>query len=245
MSKQAVVCVATTQYLRVGMMRLWRRLGELHPTLDVKLWKREPPGCPLHSQVPYAFKAAAMAEAVRDGFSQVLWCDASIYPVRRLDPIWNHAAEHGVWIARNGGYNNYEWTADSAYPDLFPNAAIESARRINRTISHAVGTAIAIDIGHPVGSAFFAEYHRLALTTKALCGPWINSLAPDAPTPDGVRCAPCGPPDVRGHRHDQSALAVLAWRAGIPLDESPVFAYGVAGAPGDDRTILLADGSYR
>jgi len=51
---------------------------------------------------------------------------------------------------------------------------------------------------------------------------------------------------VRGHRHDQTAASVIAWRLGFELTNPPnIFAYGRAGEAHDERTILLADGSYQ
>ena len=65
-------------------------------------------------------------------------------------------------------------------------------------------------------------------------GPWRN----DATTP-------CGGPDVLGHRHDQTALSVIAARAGCKLTEPPeFFAYGKHTEAVDPRVILLADGAY-
>ena len=96
---------------------------------------------------------------------------------------------------------------------------------------------------HRSGQDFLAEYFRLAKETKAFCGPGINGKLWKEANP---RCYPCGPADVRGHRHDQTAASVIAWRLGMKLTNPPdVFAYGKAGDSNHDpRTILLADGDY-
>ena len=50
---------------------------------------------------------------------------------------------------------------------------------------------------------------------------------------------------MKGHRHDQSALSVLAWRYGIELVDPPkFFVYGTAQDAQDERTVVVADGSY-
>jgi hypothetical protein len=198
--------------------------------------------------VPYAFKARAL-ELAGETFSTLLWADACIYPLQELTRIWAYAEEHGAWISDNG-FRNIEWTADSAYPDL------GITRAENEGIPHVVATAFALSLRHPVGRAIFRQYVHLGLHTRAFIGPWKNGprafIGPWKNGPyDGstighvARTAPCGPPKVLGHRHDQTALSVLAWRAGVALTKCPdFFAYGKVGEPADPATILLADGSY-
>ena len=198
---------------------------------------------PQHEAHPYAFKAYALKEAESGSFTTLLWCDACIVPgARPLADLWAYIEEHGVWVARNG-WTNYEWTADSAYPDLFPEfAELGAARALNREIPHVVATAFGVSLRHPLGRAFLYEYYRLASETKAFCGPWTN-CGPNTPVHlQNARCAPCGPLDVRGHRHDQTAASVIAWRLGIPLTNCPEWFNYKGGET--DGTCLIADGAY-
>ncbi len=154
-------------------------------------------------------------------------------------------------MSRNG-YSNYEWTADSAYSDLFPDTGtmiaktLDDLRKVNRRIPHVVATTFGLNVRHPKGKAFLNEYYRLASETRAFCGPWTNSNAhPDTDVGGPPRVAPCGPSDVRGHRHDQTAASVIAMGLGFQLTDPPdIFAYGRADEQHDPRTILIADGSY-
>lgn len=231
---RAVVTVATGRYA-IGALRLsgkLTRLGERH-----LLWTQEPVGSPPHSKVPYAFKARAL-ELAGEEYSTLLWADACIYPLQDLTRIWAHAEEYGAWIADNG-FRNIEWTADAAYPDL------GITRAENEGIPHVVATAFALSLKHPVGRAIFRQYVHLGLHTRAFIGPWKNGPYDNPAIGHVARTAPCGPEGVRGHRHDQTALSVLAWRAGVTLTNCPdFFAYGKVGEPADPATILLADGSY-
>jgi hypothetical protein len=241
MNNRVVVTVASGEHYQKGARRLTKAAYALGEQVDRTLLNGRgewPHGWPSHTEKPYAFKAYALKEAADFGFDQLLWCDACIYPLKSIEPIWQHVAEHGVWLSRNG-YNNYEWTADSAYPTLFPEwfdvagncTDWAAVREINRAVEHVVATAFAVDVRHPVGKEFMREYFRLASETNAFCGPWIN--------------ANHGPGDVRGHRHDQTSASVIAWRLGVSLTNPPrYFAYGKVDAEHDDRTILLADGSY-
>lgn len=200
-----------------------------------------PIGCPLHRDVPFAFKAYALKEASSQA-NLLLWCDSCIIPIRPLEEIWRRAQLFGVWLGKNG-WKNSDWTAQEAIGDLFPGVPIEKARQLNTGIEHVVATAFALDLEHPNGRDFLKEYFRLASETRAFCGPISNSNHPEKQwSGDAAKCAPCGPPDVRGHRHDQTAASVIAWRLGIQLTDPPhLFSY-----PGNEteKTVLVADGAY-
>lgn len=239
-----VVINFSTGHYRVGQMRLLNAIRGQDVDVSVNENDAFPRGWPSHQERPYAFKAYSL-HATSIAYRQLLWCDACIIPLRSLEPIWAHAKEHGVWMCANYGFSNYTWTADSAYLDLFYGwkdcfkgepTSDSKLRDINRMIPHAIATAFALDLEHPKGRAFLDEYYRLASETQAFCGPWTNGPA----TPDG-RTAPCGPPDVKGHRHDQTAASVIAWRLGIQLAEPILFSYKGGET---EETILLAAGDY-
>ncbi len=250
--RRAVVNVATTKYYQRGQARLRAAVA---PGIMIE-WNREPRGCPPHGEVPYAMKAYALKSASEQGYDLLLWADACILPVRSMEPLWERIERDGYWMCRNG-YTNYEWTADSAYLDLFEyeinRATIEgksewgTITEWNRKIPHVVATTFGINVKHPKGKEFLDEYYRLASETRAFCGPWTNGNKYEGAEGQrqNPRCYPCGPSDVRGHRHDQTAASVIAWRLGFELTDPPdIFAYGRADEPHDERTILLADGSY-
>jgi hypothetical protein len=227
---RCIVNVATGSYVR-GQQRLLATF----PKDRVRTYRDSlPANCPTHEAVPYAFKAYALSEAAHDGVTSLLWCDSCIVPgPRQIEDLWQLIETQGYWIGNNG-FTNYEWTADSAYRDLF-GEDIEAARALNKLIPHVVATAFGLDTRHPIGREILNDYLWLA-QTKAFCGPWTNGPAYH----DNKRQAPCGPPDVRGHRHDQTALSVIAWRLGCKLTNSPEwFAY----AGGEtDQTCLVAKG---
>lgn len=252
--KRAVVCVATTERYQRGLDRLARAIqrdcDRLHlwPGLNGSM----PPNCPTHERIPYGFKAFSLKQAADAGADLLLWCDACILPIRPLAPLWERIEREGYWFARNG-WTNYQWTADSAYADLFRDqlivkqngklakATLDEIRCTNKLVPHVVATSFGLNLKHPIGKAFLDEYYRLASETRAFCGPWINSAYGDGTPISGNRVTLCGPSDVMGHRHDQTAASVIAWRLGMTLTDPPdVFSY----PPGDERTILLADGGY-
>ncbi len=266
---RAVVNVASDSWT-VGQQRLACKLDEMGEAL--RSWTNcLPDGCPPHrdrgilagspdSCVPYAFKAYALKSAADAGFHLLLWADACILPVKPMDELWERIERDGYWMSRQG-YTNYQWTADSAYPDLFPHDyfagamshddALTNCRTINKVIPHVVATSFGLNVKHPKGRAFLDEYYRLASETRAFCGPWQNAASERVAGRNTDRAAAyCGPEDVLGHRHDQTAASVIAWRLGFELTDPPnIFSYPPEDADGnrlplDERTILLADGRY-
>lgn len=229
---RAVVSVATGPYYPRGQARL---AMALNGTRFIGWTNEFPPGSPSHADVPFAFKAYALKAASEAGATKLLWCDACMYPVKPLDRVWAEIESKGYLIFANGWMNS-EWTADSAYADL------DVTREENETIPHVVATAFGLDLEQEVGRAIFSAYLRLA-GTKAFCGPTWNSRHPKCGSNAGA--APCGPETTLGHRHDQTALSVIAHRAGCVLTLPPdIFAYGKLGEVFDDRTVLIADGAY-
>ena len=232
---RAIVNVATGSYVK-GQERLTEWCAA-HQEDYVHFRNALPAYSPSHAEIPYAFKAHALANAAEQGYRTLLWCDACIIPVRPLKPLWERIERDGYWIGSQAGpepdrgYSNYEWTADSAYPGLFPGVKLEIARALNRKIPHVVATCFGLSLAHPAGTQILHEYCRMAQQALAFCGPWTNK-----------REAPCGPPDVRGHRHDQTALSVIADRMACTLTRWPdVFAYR---GHETEKTIVVADGVY-
>lgn len=213
-----IVNVATGDHYVKGQKRL------LASGVPVLAWTNVlPAGSPPHSQVPYAFKAFALQDAAARGNSLLLWADASILPIAPLGPLFERIARDGYWLSRNGWMNS-EWTADAAYADL------GISREDNASVPHVVATTFGLSTNHSMGRAILAEYLRLA-KTKAFCGPWRNCPQ-----------TPCGGPEVLGHRHDQTALSVIAWKLSLKLTNPPeIFAYKGGET---DETILLAAGDY-
>lgn len=247
---RCIVNVATGTYLG-GQRRLWANqfldgFGRIH---NGQLWNENaecmlmtwadmlPPGTP--GGIPYAFKAFALKAAAEAGHDTLLWADASILPIAPLEPLWETIERDGAWICRNG-WQNSEWTCDSAYPDL------GVTREENKLVPHVVATSFGLSLAHPIGRVIYEEYLRLA-QTNAFRGPWWNRNHPEyARYPHvymGRRwCESCGPPDVRGHRHDQTALSLLAWRQGVRLTDAPKFFSYCGGEM--DGTVLVADSRY-
>ncbi len=261
MSGRAVFNVATGPHYLRGQSRLLAALQQHGSGAQVLAWANElPPGSPPHSQNPYAFKAYALQHALtnRARPTTLLWADASILPIRSLEPLWERIERDGYWISNNG-WTNSQWTCDAAYPMLFAKddlgqigpPTLTALRKLNATIPHVVATSLGISLEHKLGREFLSEYVSLA-DSGAFRGPWWNSNASNKQYAANRGAEPCGPPECFGHRHDQTAASVIAWRLGMKLSDPPdVFAYSKRRPDGtlhiedqDERTIILADGAF-
>ncbi len=234
--RRAVVSVGTGRY-RDGLNRLHKSVEEFDPEASFCGWNELPANWPTHEEKPYAMKAYAL-ETAEMGAELLLWCDAAVIVVKPMDSLWKKIETEGAWIPLNG-WTNYSWCADSAYADLFPGVPIEEAREINKQFPQVVATTFGVNVRHPIGYSFLREYIRLA-KTNAFCGPWSNTNNPNAPQYHPSMMGPCGPPDVLGHRHDQTAASLIAWRLGMKLEQCPGF-FGYF--PAAESVVLCAVGA--
>ena len=223
-----IVTVGTGSYIR-GIVRM-----KASGFVDVPVveWRDEmPPSSPSHREQPYAFKAFALDYAAQF-YDVVLWLDACMLPIRSLAPLWAKVERDGYYIPNNGWING-QWTADDAYQ------ALEVTREENWTIKHCVAGIMGFDVRTNLGKEFIREYKRLSLT-DAFKGPTWNLNAPDQAHKPGAY--PCGPANVLGHRHDQTAASVIAWRLGMELTDPPKYFCYRGGET--DQTVIVADGAY-
>ena len=174
-----------------------------------------PPGSPQHHENPYAFKAWAIKAAKDAGFDLVLWADACILPNGSLEPLWDRIEQRGYWISDNG-FSNHQWTCKDAYPLL------GITEEENKGIPHVVATTFGLNLKSGIGAMAFEQYLKFA-QNGAFRGPWAGGV--------GVQ-----------HRHDQTALSVIAYRLGMELTKPPAW-FSYRGGE-TEETCLVADGAY-
>ncbi len=69
-------------------------------------------GCLELVDVPYAFKACAFKEAYRLGYKNILWIDASMSPIKSIDPLFTTMEEHGYFVMTSGSFLQKEVDAE-------------------------------------------------------------------------------------------------------------------------------------
>ena len=205
---------------------------------NLMFWNTIPEGSPSHQEMPFAFKAFAMMSAAGRAPSRatsmmsawacggtLLWADSCIVPHQELTPLWEQIERDGYWISNNG-FSNAEWTV----PETLPLLGVTAEE--NEKIPHVVATTFGISIDHIVGRTILNEYLRLAMN-GSFSGP-VRILP-------GTRSTR-GDNAVSGHRHDQTALSVIAWELGCKTTNPPAY-FAYRGGE-TDQTFLVADGAY-
>jgi hypothetical protein len=161
---RCIVNVATTPYWN-GQVRQATMLDEL--TKDKYIhWKTEPPGSPLHYENPYAFKIYAIEEAIAKCYEQILWLDASVYPVKPIDPVWDWLTEKGIFMEEAGHWAG-TWCNQQTL-DYF-NITREQAMKMPMFSAGFVG----FDFRRQVSREFFEKW-KAAMLAGMFKGDWTE-----------------------------------------------------------------------
>jgi hypothetical protein len=214
-----VLNVACDSWYPRGQQRLLASLVTANERASHMMWTDIWPGHP-HQETPYGFKIDAFRAAQEQYFDRALWCDASVWAVRPLDPIWDYLDQHGVLLL-DGYCPLGQWTSDHAL-EIF-GISRDAAMEIQLTYNIVVGIDLDLDLGRE-----FLERWQELRDLGTFVGPWNNDAREASSDP---RCL--------GHRHDQSAASWLAHDMGIPLAPMEPF-LGIGKSGGDP--VLRAQG---
>lgn len=177
----------------------------------------------------YAAKPFALASAMMSGADIAILLDASFYPIRSIHPLIDHIARNGYYLCKNG-YRVGEWCSDRAVPRL--GMTREKLMEMEECSSYAVGLNFAdgrcVELLH--------RWCGFAADRLTFPGPHTNLLENGR-----NRGFVSSDRRVRGHRHDQSALSVIANLMEMTnWCERPLFT-AYAGHE-DERTVLMNRG---
>lgn len=164
----------------------------------------------------YCAKPFAMLDAKSNGADIAILLDASFYPIRSIQPLIDHIAQFGYYFCDNG-YIAGEWASDRALERLgMQRDEAMTAREIS---SYCVGLNFldgrSVELLH--------RWIGFAGDRLTFPGPHTNN---GSPVPQEGRNQGFCSADVRcrGHRHDQTALSILAHRMGMSkLIARPMF----------------------
>ncbi|MBI3856570.1 MAG: hypothetical protein HY293_12855 [Planctomycetes bacterium] len=171
---------------------------------------RLPPGSPSHEDAPYGFKLYAIEDALKRGFTSVLWLDAPCVAARPLQPVfWEMERRGHVFVS--GGEKLGNWASDACL------AAFGIPRDAAMALPLLNGAFIGLDLEHPesrewqrrmLQSCEAGLFKGAALTEHA--PPEIRARNVDKDTghlSDDPRCW--------GHRHDEAVGSCLAHLLGM------------------------------
>lgn len=178
--------------------------------VDLMAWQqRLPEGSPTMIERPYVFKLYAIKEAIKKGYTTILYLDSSCYFVRPMAPFFDLIEEEGHHFII-GGDRLGNWTNDVAL------------ERFGKTRDEAMnmqllgGTLYGLDMLNPTTARWFdrwCEHEQMG----TFDGYYYNSPRIQ-PSGDGKPHGPCSTdPRCQGHRYDEVVASFLAYEMGMKL----------------------------
>lgn len=200
-----------------GIARLINEF-ELHsPGFKILSWSNTlPPGAPDHviedgyDYTAYCAKPFALLETYTAGADVGILVDAAFYPIRPIHPLVEHIAQNGYYLCKNG-FSVGAWCSDRALKTL--GLTRDKAMAIQEASSYCVG----LNWHDPRCLMLIEEWTRLAVDRITFPGPHTNVHRLDNNPGFPSRNAGFVSHDhrVNGHRHDQTALSVIAHKLGM------------------------------
>jgi hypothetical protein len=190
--KTCIINYASEAWYPAGQRRLVESLRAVKNTMSVFTWSHPSElGCPSHQQVPYAFKPYALQRVYEQGYELVLWCDASVWAIKPLNPVWDYLAEHSHLFFHNASVGRF--TSDACL------SGFNLSRDDAMNLSGLMGICMGFNLTAPVTQEFLRQWLAKAKDGFSFPGAWNNDQQQVSKDP---RCA--------GHRHDQSVASIIA-----------------------------------
>ncbi|MBV8879154.1 MAG: hypothetical protein JO332_04230 [Planctomycetaceae bacterium] len=211
-AKRALVNVATGRYVPL-QRRLVNSAAAVGWTGGLLTWTDAlPPGSPSHDEAPYGFKLYAISEALRKGYTSVLWLDAPCRAALPLGPIFEAIERDGHCFVSSGERLG-NWASDDCL------AAFGIPRDAAMTLPLLNGAFLGLDLEHARTREWYRRivqqceaglFRGAALTEHAPPEVRARNIDKDTgPLSDDPRCW--------GHRHDEAVGSCLAPLLGMDL----------------------------
>ena len=238
--KVVIATVAYGGWYRKGLERQIREFERVSPGFELQGWLNVlPPDTPQavkdgYDYTGYAAKPFAMKYAMDCGADVALLIDASVYPIRHIQPLVDFIWDHGYYLAP-AGFSVGEWTSDEML--RYAHMDRDAALKIPDVASGIVGLRFAGRSNQKTAVSGWCQ----STLTAGFGAPHSNSMAADKRHHYRNVGFVSNDPRCSGHRHDQSALSIIAYRLGMTdLTPWPRFAAYQAGYGGhSDATTVL------
>lgn len=153
-NKACIISFGHGGHYATGVNRLERSLNFVGWAGAQKFWKDElPDGCPSPHDYPYAFKVYCFQWAFDQGYTVVLWADASIYPIMPVMPIFDYINDNGLYFFKSG------YALGQTATDGLLSYAGVSRDEIMEVSEFATGL-VGINIENPKGKEFFSLWKQ-------------------------------------------------------------------------------------
>jgi len=225
MNKTCIINYASGSWYPRGQDRLVKSLCDVgNGDIPCFAWKNhEELGCPPHVEVPYAFKPYALEHARNMGYELALWCDASVWAVKNIQPVFDYLSEHSHLFFYNANIGRF--TSDACLQGF--NLSRDEAMNMNMLM----GICMGFNLTAPVTQEFLRQWLEKSKDGFSFPGTWNNVEQQVSTDP---RCV--------GHRHDQSVASIIAHNLKMKLvvDSETCFTYYIPKMP--DCVVLTAQG---
>ena len=195
MNKRCIISFATGRYNSVLDRQIQTVLQHTEDIDHICYRDSYPQGCPTHQEVPYAFKAFVLKEAMDKGYTSILWMDSAIYIQHDIEPLFEIIEREGYLIFRNG-WTQANWSTD---------AQLE-AFNLTRDEAESMPHPMACVIGFQINDETIEWIHDYINSYPLFVGAWNNN--------DNVCSADTR---VLGSRHDQTVLGFIANQYGLKM----------------------------
>lgn len=168
-----------------------------------------PKDCPSHTQIPWGFKLWSFGEAIRRGHRYALWCDAAVWAVKDLTPVFNHIGEHGHFFFTYHDFDCDQTANDNCLKHF--DLKREEAAKIESIYACIMG----LDLHNPRSLDFLYK--------------WQDAMLAGCFNGDGNKGATDGSgPRYLFHRHDQVTASILIHQLGMSVTEAGYLAQSYA-----------------
>jgi hypothetical protein len=185
------------QWYSSGVDRLRGTLIDKKWPGDIRLFKDEWPDEGFSREVVYNVKPAAFTWALKEGYTTIVWGDASITAERSMDVFLTEINEKGYWIGQSG-YNAAQTCNDASL--AYFNVTRDQAEKIPDCATGLFG----VDLNFPWAREFLET--------------WIQSARDGAFAGSRFHDGQSGDPRFAFHRQDQSAATLILGKMGLPLE---------------------------
>lgn len=151
----------------------------------------------------YCAKPFALLAARNSGADIAILVDSAFYAVRHIQPLVDHIARAGYYLCKNGNKVG-EWTSDRCLDRM--NVARFRAMEMDEASSYCVG----LNFKDGRSTTLLHQWCGYAADRLTFPGPHTGTMHEGR-----NRGFVSVDPNVRGHRHDQSVLSILAHRLGM------------------------------
>ena len=194
-NKAVIINCGVHNWYGQGSKRLEKSLNFVGWAGETLIYADEyPPESHHHNEIPYYMKIATFEEAIKRGFTHILWVDSSFWAVRNPMQLFDLINEQGYYFF-SSGYNLAQSVNDRAL------AAVGLSRDEAENVTEWASGCVGINLENPDGKKLYTRWKELM----------------DAGLSVGGRNHDGGSQDSRflHHRQDQSCLSLAAWELGL------------------------------